>query len=377
MAMCLRRFLTRSRSICGLPTLTRLAGCQELQTIFKATTLAEFREYIEGVFHATIHMSLGGVDDCKYRLDEGIDQFGEHTKKLFGGMGLLANTVWRTAELGSLLRCPMHCSSDTSFEECACRSATPAFLATSPCVPLSRPSYLPLGIYHWGRTASRCLAISGRTPLPLTRTLLPSLFVRSCPIVDEIWGTDISFEQAYSKLATLGVDTMLESESATSQFFESVTPADSTDSIVRLKNATTEQNREFWKWALDFVCHPGKMGQYATPLAANNDPIFWVSHAAWGRYWAMARLAPAFKENMDWTWETLSGDMDDCENSYEWHDLLPFTSFSNKDKSDVQLLSNQELFQFFAPDNDALPYVYSSFTWAHCEGHSYESFTSR
>ena len=28
------------------------------------------------------------------------------------------------------------------------------------------------------------------------------------------------------------------------------------------------------------------------PLASNNDPIFWVTHAVWGRFWHYIRLAP-------------------------------------------------------------------------------------
>lgn len=33
---------------------------------------------------------------------------------------------------------------------------------------------------------------------------------------------------------------------------------------------------------------------------------------------------------------------------------------------DEQDYTNAELYSFFAPGNDALPYVYESFDWEHC-----------
>ena len=46
----------------------------------------------------------------------------------------------------------------------------------------------------------------------------------------------------------------------------------------------------FYRWFIPVLCGPGKMAPYATPLAATNDPIFWVSHSSYERIWAWARL---------------------------------------------------------------------------------------
>lgn len=58
------------------------------------------------------------------------------------------------------------------------------------------------------------------------------------------------------------------------------TSEDDGDHNVVLKGATAEENTAFWTLMLQFLCTPGKMGQYATPLAATNDPIFWVCSLA-------------------------------------------------------------------------------------------------
>ncbi|KAH8054378.1 carboxylic ester hydrolase [Aureococcus anophagefferens] len=41
------------------------------------------------------------------------------------------------------------------------------------------------------------------------------------------------------------------------------------------------------------VLHPAKVAPYATPLAASNDPLFWVTHNAWERVWHYVQLHPS------------------------------------------------------------------------------------
>ena len=45
----------------------------------------------------------------------------------------------------------------------------------------------------------------------------------------------------------------------------------------------------FYRWFIPVLCGPGKMA-HATPLAATNDPIFWVSHSGYERIWSWLRL---------------------------------------------------------------------------------------
>ena len=49
--------------------------------------------------------------------------------------------------------------------------------------------------------------------------------------------------------------------------------------------------------------------------------------------------------------------------------VLPFAGFL-ADGSDVSY-TNEEMFAFLSPENDALPYTYDSFTWTHCDSEGY------
>jgi hypothetical protein len=67
-------------------------------------------------------MALGGVTDCPYSLSEAVSSAEGSTGASFGGssraallegIGEMANTVWRTLELETLMRCDQDCG-DTS-----------------------------------------------------------------------------------------------------------------------------------------------------------------------------------------------------------------------------------------------------------------------
>ena len=308
-------YVTRVSSICGLPTKATLAGCTELKSIFNAGSLSQLRSQIETVYHATLHMSLGGVSDCAFSLKDAVadeSMGGPDRPALFEAIGQMANTLWRSMELGKIMRCDSDCSTETdSFATCQC----------------------------------------------------------SCPSVDA-WSDDEKYELAYAQLEHMGMTNMLLSESGTANYFET-----SKAGMVQLKDATSDENKAFWKWFVDFSCHPGKMAPYATPLAANNDPIFWVSHAAWGRYWHFVRLAPSFATDFhnDWMDPTTKNFLDhwqnvsNCENMLTLDDVLPFKGFTRDDaKGEAKPYSNRELLDLFSPNNPDLPYMYSDFDWSHC-----------
>jgi hypothetical protein len=276
-------YVTRSASVCGLPTKAPLAGCTELRAVFNADSLTALRTQIETVYHASLHMALGGVTDCAFSLAAAAldDAMGGPSRtRLFEGLGLMANTMWRTVELGDLMRCDTGCDSASTST-----TTTTALSASCSC---------------------------------------------SCPSVDA-WSDSEKADLAYAQLDHLGLTQMLLSETATATFFTSEsesaddaaataaatpgsspgssTPGSSTpgssssSSKVRLAGATDSENAHFWKWLVDFACHPGAMAPYATPLAANNDPLFWVSHASWGRFWHFIQLAPSFTSSdfhTDW-----------------------------------------------------------------------------
>jgi len=313
-------FVTRASSICGLPTKAFLAGCTELKSIFNARSLSALRTQIETVYHATLHMSLGGATDCAVSLKDAaadVTMGGPDRPALFEAVGMMANTLWRTFELSKLMKCDTDCDLADAADAASCTC--------------------------------------------------------SCPSVDA-WDDDEKFELAYQELDHAGVTQMLLSEASTAAYF---TTAKDTG-WVQLADATSDENKAFWKWFVDFSCHPGKLAQYATPLAANNDPIFWVSHAAWGRYWHFIRLAPSFATDFhnDWMDVTVKSFMDNyqnqsnCESMLKEDDLLPFKGFVEGDEESsegtARYYSNRELLDLFSPNNPKLPYMYASFDWSHC-----------
>lgn len=333
-------FVTRANSICGLPTKSMLAGCTEIGAVFEADNLDALRSQIELVFHARIHMAIGGVTDCPYSLLDAVSDAEGSTGATFGGskradlfeaIGEMANTIWRSLELESLMRCDQECDS----------TAASRFSSSS------------------GPKSGETLAAAKECSC-------------SCPTVDKTWhGDKESYANAYKELERAGVTQMLLSQPSTSAFFET-----SAEGATKLAGGSEDENHAFWKWLLDFSCHPGFMGQYATPLASNNDPIFWVTHAVWGRFWHFIRLAPDYESSFhgDWTDPTTKSWMDgytntsDCENMLKYDDKLPFKGFTAQDETSGRHYSNHELYDLFAPNNPNLPYIYADFNWDHCDG---------
>jgi len=300
-------YVTRATSVCGLPTKANLAGCTELRSVFKATSLSALRTQIETVYHASLHMALGGVTDCAYSLEKAAaDEMmgrsdaskGEGSSStstgssssssrtaLFEGLGLMANTIWRTLELGELMRCDTNCDSSAT-------SATTTSKLSASCT-CSCPS-----VDAWSDSEKADLAYDQLDHLGLTQMLLSESATSRFFTTDDLEAAAAAAAAAPSSSSS---STTAESSSALSSAPASPpsSSSSSSSSKVRLAGATEAENAHFWKWFVDFACHPGAMASYATPLAANNDPIFWVSHASWGRFWHFVQLAPSFTASGD------------------------------------------------------------------------------
>jgi hypothetical protein len=133
-----------------------------------------------------------------------------------------------------------------------------------------------------------------------------------------------------------------------------------------------------------------------TPLAASNDPLFWVTHGSFEKIWAFKRLAAtrahsaarakpaaaaaaaalaalavdggggaAFDETWDWKNATPNAL---TVGAYclgkAWHDPSPFANFLGEDGGNRY--TNSELYALFDPTNARLPYVFDDLAWAHC-----------
>lgn len=132
---------------------------------------------------------------------------------------------------------------------------------------------------------------------------------------------------------------------------------------IHFANLTEADDRGMMVFLLELLCHPGRMSQFATPLAAPNDPIFWSLHTTFDRLWAFMRSGSSGQEFSE-TWS----DDDSCS-MHNYLDLLPFHGFQieGSSKPAAELYTNQELYQLFDPLSEALPYVYDDFVWDHCE----------
>jgi len=156
-------------------------------------------------------------------------------------------------------------------------------------------------------------------------------------------------------------------------------------------------------------CAPGRVAPYMTPLAASNDPLFWVTHNSFERIWAFKRLtasrgAEANAEDLgdddlgkrrpraaaaaaaaaldvaaedgaafdeSWDWHNASGSALTV-GSYclgkAWRDPTPFSNFLGE--TDDARYTNADLYALFDPTNARLPYVFDDMSWTHCRAAS-------
>ena len=266
-----------------------------------------FRAQIEYVFHGILHMQIGGVDDCGVSFGEKLAEQPTWAPYL-EGIGLTLNTMWRSMVNLDILVCPEACSSDTPFAECAC----------------------------------------------------------SCPAYDS-WIENMTFFDVYSILSSYGGSAlqMLKNGVVSNTFMtedDDRSDDKATDSVIHFWNVSEAEDRELMVFLLEVLCHPGRMSQFATPLAAPNDPLFWSLHTTFDRLWAFMRAGTTDHEfSEDWT------DDDSCS-MHDYTNLLPFHDFSieGSAKPQEEYYTNQQLYQLFDPLNPNLPYVYDSFEWDHC-----------
>ena len=127
------------------------------------------------------------------------------------------------------------------------------------------------------------------------------------------------------------------------------------------------------------IMHPAKVAPFATPLAASNDPVFWVTHNAWERLWHYVQLHPSTQygaalaqspqgaERLKQYWDVNHAGEEPyrvCWGRY-WDAKLPFYDFQGEGSPEKQY-TNGELLQLFLPTNPDLPFVYHNLRWDHC-----------
>ena len=111
-----------------------------------------------------------------------------------------------------------------------------------------------------------------------------------------------------------------------------------------------------------------KTAQFATPLASEDDPIFWPLHVNMELVWQYMRLAKSF--NSSWWSHQPSCELDDgCVTGWGMDDaLVPFDDAYGIRTDEVgKYYTNRELVGLFAPEKHELPYVFNDFSWPACD----------
>ena len=174
----------------------------------------------------------------------------------------------------------------------------------------------------------------------------------TCPLLDYRID-DLSDDQVYKVLDTGDIlssmtDYMIVTDNSTGKYV--------------LEGLDYNGSVTFYRWLLPVLCGPGKMAAFATPLAATNDPIFWVSHNSYERIWSWMRVRPDRRKRWGDSW---SVDRNETCVGHGYHDTVPWRNFIGEGSTEDY--TNQQLLEFFDPRNPRLPHVYDNFEWDHCD----------
>merc|ERR1712070_135443 len=121
--------------------------------------------------------------------------------------------------------------------------------------------------------------------------------------------------------------------------------------------------------------HPTHIHTYSLSLGSVNDPIFWGAHNSWERMWHIKRLELATdteKHQLWWnSWNESSllgdGSAVTCSWSSSSEATLPWYDLMKDDETTGQYLTNKDMLRMFHPDNKALPHIYDSLEYTHCD----------
>ena len=78
--------LERTASVCGVPTMSKLAGCKFAERALESKTLKKFWGNVELRYHGDQHALVGGVRDCKYKVTEELSQYA-HMERICPSVG--------------------------------------------------------------------------------------------------------------------------------------------------------------------------------------------------------------------------------------------------------------------------------------------------
>lgn len=119
------------------------------------------------------------------------------------------------------------------------------------------------------------------------------------------------------------------------------------DGVYSFIGLSATESDELMDKLATFACAPGVLGAMGTDAAAN-DPFFWSLHLLYEQAWAKKRIQGELGVE-EWV------DLDDQCAGANPSDLMPF------DFTASGYMSNLELYDYFDPSNQQLPYIYDAF----------------
>ena len=320
-------------------------------------------------------------------------------------LALNAINLWKIAQAQGLVQCPTACSNDTPFTECRCQcvdlkrfaSASASSLWDSTFVSQSASSRatrknrgkksknIRAARYDIRKQAERKSNLNETTvesdfATDIFEARRKEAMTESIDTIGFGTGTSVSEElsasEVYQVLEGAAIFEFLQNPAEAAEFLtwwedeekegwndeegeEPVGEDDKDGSFTfRFTGLDKRDNDAMMRALLDLTCNPGKVGVMATD-ASPNDPIFWPLHLLYERSWHRGRLANSLIN--DWTEDDESNI---CYGS-RISDIMPFffsttTEDDGRDKTQTDM-SNKELYDFFDPTNDDLPFIYDSF----------------
>lgn len=123
----------------------------------------------------------------------------------------------------------------------------------------------------------------------------------------------------------------------------------SDENVYSFTGVSETENDELMINLASFACSPGTLGAMGTDAAAN-DPFFWPLHLLYEQAWALKRMKGELDAD-EWV------DLDDQCAGANPSDLMPFDFIG----TGASYMSNLELYAYFDPSNQQLPYIYDAF----------------
>jgi len=298
-------------------------SCKAYASCYASESMAVMNECLNGATHGAVHVQIGGLWAKSLAADSLVSPSMSYE------LLLITKNLWRQGYVS----CPMSCTDDAqSGATCECSLNEAALAAAGSAYEVLTTK---TGVLHW---------------------------------VDLI-SDAISFDDATGKYAIAGV----------------TDPADLDEAWEDLLRNT--------------LASPGHVGEMYTS-ASPYDPTFWLLHGTadrlvhWRRLTSAAAVAadlPTGKLDTTWGYAHSSVAASDTNLVCDWAsvDLAADASavpscatgtcgghladaVSPFDVSgDGSSLTNEEMFAFLDPTNEALTYTYDSFAWAHCDAEGY------